>query len=219
MFYSFKENDEIIINCHNHAYLSRIVHFCDDFLIFEIIEKKDLLTEFNFEVTLIQGYAKGDKMDFIAQKATELGVNFILPCLMKRSIVKLDEAKRIQKKERMQKICKEASEQSERMIVPEVLGITELKNINFDLYDIKILAYEEEGRKNTSNLKEEIRKIKDNDKVAIIIGPEGGFAPEEISFLVEKGFVKVALGPRILRTETAGLYALSAISYEKELCL
>lgn len=136
---------------------------------------------------------------------------------MKRSIVKLEDKKIANKIERYKKIAKEAAEQSFRKIIPG-FDIKYLDEIDFSSYDIKLIAYEENAYNGELvNFKKAISNAKQGSKIAIIIGPEGGIDPKEIDKLEEKGFTCCAFGRRILRTETAPLYALSAISYELEL--
>ena len=99
-----------------------------------------------------------------------------------------------------------------------VVDIKTLKSIDFSNYDKKIVCYEEEAKLGEeSNFKKIVSSLKENDKVAIVIGPEGGIDESEIDYLKKEGFIPCGLGPRILRTETASMYCLSAISYEMEL--
>jgi 16S rRNA (uracil1498-N3)-methyltransferase len=157
-------------------------------------------------------------MEDIIKHGTELGAYEFYPVMMKRSIVKIDEKKKQSKLDRFNKIAKEAAEQSYRDRLPKVGDILNLKQIDFSSYDYKILCYEEDAKNNeVSNLKNTIKNLKPSDRVAIVIGPEGGVDDSEVSYLESKGFIRCALGPRILRTEVALYYVLSAISYEMEL--
>ena len=155
-----------------------------------IIEKIEDTTETYINIDLFQGLPKADKMEYIIQKGTELGVKNIFPVILERCIVKIDEKSIVKK---IENICK-----------------------NIDKYDIIILAYENE---NKTSLKEELKKLNKNKKlnIGIIIGPEGGFSEREIQRLVECGTKCVSLGKRILRTETASIVAISNIIYEFEL--
>ena len=160
----------------------------------------------------------GDKLDDIIKHSTELGVYEIIPTIMKRSIFKLDTKKLESKLIRFNKIAKEAAEQSFRDYVPNIPSIKYLKETDFSKFDKKILCYEESAKNNELvNFKNIISSLNKNDKVAILIGPEGGIDDSELTYLKDKGFVECALGPRILRTETASFYCLSSISYELEL--
>ena len=123
--------------------------------------------------------------------------------------MKFDDKNLSHKLERFEKIAKEASEQSHRLRIPEILGVVDIKSIpNELLSDINLVAYEKEAGK-TASL---ISNIKSSKSTSIMIGPEGGFSESEIKLLIEKyNFIPVSLGKRILRTETAAVYALSVI--------
>jgi len=214
----YKIGDNILIGNYKKSYLAKITEITKSFVSYEIVEEKIGNTELPVFVSIYQGYPKGDKLDDIIKHSTELGVYEIIPTIMKRSVFKLDEKKKDSKIIRFNKIAKEAAEQSERLIVPNIPDIEYLKKIDFSIYDYKILCYEEDARNNELlQFKTIIKKLKQNDKLAIIVGPEGGIDNEELDFLKSIGFVSASLGPRILRTETAAFYALSAISYEMEL--
>ena len=213
-----KPGDLILVGNNKKSYISKIIEINKTFVTYEIIEEKIGNTELPVFVSIYQGYPKGDKLDDIIKHSTELGVYEIIPTIMKRSVFKLDEKKKESKIIRFNKIAKEAAEQSERLIVPNIPDIKYLKKIDFSIYDYKILCYEEDARNNELlQFKTIIKKLKQNDKLAIIVGPEGGIDNEELDYLKSIGFVSASLGPRILRTETAAFYALSAISYEMEL--
>lgn len=155
-------------------------------------------------------------MDYIFQKATEIGVKQIYPVVSNRVIVKLDDNTATKKVERWNKIVYEASKQSKRTIIPKVENVIFLKDIcNLCTnYDIILLAYEEDN----TNLKEILKECKKNKfkNIGIIIGPEGGFDISEVELLKCDKIVSVSLGKRILRTETASLALLSNIFYELE---
>lgn len=208
-----KNDDKIEVAYDRKVYLASITIDSKQ-VFFDIIEDITDLTELPFYVTLGQGFAKGDKMDSICQKATELGVNSFLPIMMERSIVRLENDKLLAKQIRFSKIMKEAAEQTHRNKAPECLPVIDLKRINFSEYDYVIVAYEELA--GSKGFKELVKSFKNDDKILLIIGPEGGISPKEIEFLKTKNAYLVGLGPRILRTETAGIYMLSAISYERE---
>lgn len=214
----FKIGEKILIGNNKKTYIASITEITKNFVAYEIIEEKIGNTELPVFVSIYQGYPKGDKLDDIIKHATELGVSKITPTIMTRSVFKLDLKKKDSKLIRFRKIAKEAAEQSERLIIPEIDDILNLKQINFDEYDYKIICYEESARNNELiAFKTAIKKLKENDKIAIVIGPEGGIDLKEYDYLINKGFIPAALGKRILRTETASSYVLSAISYELEL--
>ena len=163
------------------------------------------------KVTLFFALAKGDKIDFVIQKATELGVNKIVLLKTERCVVKIDEKDINKKLERYQKIAKEASEQSHRVVVPEIVGPVDIKNIPQDLLsDINLVAYEKEAGKTTSFFTADIK----DKTISVFIGPEGGFQEKEIDNLIkDSSFQLISLGKRILRTETAAVYALSVLGF------
>ena len=186
----------------------------------EIIQIKDLVTvqkmrevesdsELPCYVTIAQSLVKEQKMDLILQKSCELGVSEIIPINTTRSIVKLDK-KETKKVERWNRILKEASEQSKRIVIPKVNGIMDIKDLcNLD-YDIKILCTVNEL---SMSLKEVLSKDLNILKIMFVIGPEGGFTEMEEEMLIGNGFISTSFGKRVLRTETASLYALSIINY------
>lgn len=212
-----KINDVIELSCNDITYSAKITDITKEIIKFEVIDQFYFDTEFNFNITLMQCYPKGDKLDDIIKHSTELGVTNILPVMSNRSIVKLDDKKKVEKVKRFNLIAKEAAKQSRRNKIPTVLDIVNLKNVDYTKFNIKIFAYEKEAT-NTLNKSflNIINSIKEFDEVIIAIGPEGGFSTDEADFLIDKGFVPVSLGKRILRTETAGLYCLSAIGAIKE---
>jgi 16S rRNA (uracil1498-N3)-methyltransferase len=163
---------------------------------------------------------KGDKLEWIIQKGTELGASSFIPFNAARSIVKLEQKKIGKKLDRWQKIAKEASEQSYRNKVPTVIEpcqFNELLKIAND-YDVKIVAYEESAKQGEKkNLAKAFDELTDGSSLLAVFGPEGGLTEQEVSKLEELGFLVCSFGPRILRTETAPLYLLSAVSYYFEL--
>ena len=169
------------------------------------------------EIHLYQGLPKADKMELIIQKTTELGIYKIIPVDMVRCVVKLDEKDIKKKIERWQKIAEGAAKQSKRDIIPKIENKLKLKDLinKIKEYDIFIVAYEEEEEK---TLKQVLKKLenKNNYKIGILIGPEGGIDLKEIEILKENGAIIVTLGKRILRTETAPIAMVSNILYELE---
>ncbi len=213
-----KVNDQFLVGVIDKTYLVQISKIENKNVAFEVIEEKTGNSELPFFVSLFQGYPKGDKLENIIKYGTQLGVHEFHPTLMKRSVFKLDSNKKDNKLERFNKIAKEAAEQSFRDVCPTVVDIKQLNKIDFSGYDIKILCYEESAKNDeTSAFKRIVKSIKTNDKIAVIVGPEGGITPEEVEYLTNQGFVSVGLGPRILRTETVVFYVLSTLSYEWEL--
>ncbi|MDO4621959.1 MAG: 16S rRNA (uracil(1498)-N(3))-methyltransferase [Eubacteriales bacterium] len=167
-------------------------------------------------IYLFQCLPKGDKMETVIQKAVELGAYEVIPVASKRCIMKLDEKKKKTKVNRWNGIAESAAKQSKRMIIPEVhavLSFKEALRYAADI-DVKLLPYENaEGMAGTRRL---LEGIAPGQSVAVMIGPEGGFDPAEVEEAAEAGFSAITLGKRILRTETAGMTALSILMYHLE---
>ena len=177
----------------------------------EIIERKDRAIA-SPAVILGQGLPKSDKMDWIVQKATELGVSSIVPLVTERTIVKIkDEEKRVA---RWQKICREAAMQSDRLDIPKVNKVRSfgefVRQLDTGPQTLLLLPWEE----GTEPVKEVLRRMPGMEKVVVLIGPEGGFSKTEADRAKDKGFHLVSLGPNILRTETAAVAVLSMVLYE-----
>lgn len=177
--------------------------------------------EMPIHVDIACGLPKGDKLEFIAQKGTELGMHSLIPFKAERSIVKWDEKKGEKKTERLQKIAQEAAEQSHRTIVPNISNPLTFKQLLslFDHYDAVFIADEEDAKKEErTRFADKLKKVYDNKSksILLIFGPEGGISRAEAESLINAGAETMSLGPRILRAETAPVYALSAISYEFE---
>ena len=165
-------------------------------------------------ISLLQGLAKGDKMEFIIQKAVEIGVAEIFPVAMAHSVVVLDSSKAEKKVERWQKIAEAAAKQSKRDTIPAVHEVMTLAQIlRQEKWDLLLVAYESE---NQVSLKEALQAHKEAKTIGVVIGPEGGLSMEEVEAAQKQGGIAVSLGRRILRTETAGLVAATAILYETD---
>ena len=177
--------------------------------------------EMPLHVHIACGLPKGDKLELIAQKATELGMHTLIPFTAERSIVKWDDKKGRKNQERLQKIAQEAAEQSHRTHVPEVMSPLSFKQLLAIIpnYDAVFIADEEDAKQEVrTRFADKLKKVYDNKSKTIlcIFGPEGGISRKESEALVAAGAQTMSLGPRILRAETAPFYALSAISYEFE---
>lgn len=187
---------------------------------FDIIQELDDNVEMPVSVTIASGFPKGDKLDLVTQKATELGASAIWAFPADWSVVKWDGKKLAKKEDKLAKIALGAAEQSKRNRVPEVKLFE--KKLDFlsqlDGFDKIVVAYEESAKEGEwSALASELQMVKKGDKLLFIFGPEGGISPKEIEALEKQGATLCGLGPRIMRTETAPLYALSAVSYEFEM--
>lgn len=177
--------------------------------------------EMPLKVDIACGLPKGDKLDLITQKGTELGMHALIPFAAERSIVKWDDKKGEKKTERLQKIAQEAAEQSHRTHIPEIMNPVSFKQLLsiFSKYDAVFIADEEDAKKEErTRFADKLKKVYDNESksILLIFGPEGGISRKEAQSFIEAGAETMSLGPRILRAETAPLYALSAISYEFE---
>ncbi len=209
----------IIVVTNEIAYEAEIISFDGHDVHVKRVSDALVSNELPKKVTICCGLPKGEKLELIAQKGTELGMHELVLFEAERSIVKWDTQKGRKKQERLQKIAKEAAEQSHRTIVPivhEPLSFKKLLELSSN-YDVLFVADEENAKQKTrTRLAEEISKVKRQDSICVVFGPEGGLSRTEIEQLFEKGFRSISLGPRILRAETAPLYVLSAISYEFE---
>ena len=204
----------IVVNEEGQFFLATITNLDQGLLRKE--QAIDENNELDVDVTLVYGLPKGDKFEFILQKATELGVKRIVPFLSARSLIKMDEKRFNKKKERYEKIIQEAAEQSHRNILPSITKPIHIGELNHYLSDINVVAYEEEAKQGESSaFHQELQKL--TKSITIVVGPEGGFDEEEIKIMNEMGIVSCGLGKRIMRSETAPLYMLSVIGYEREL--
>lgn len=192
--------------------IAEIVSLQSDSVVVKCLEKLAESHEPSVKITLAQGLAKGEKMDFIIQKAVEMGASSIVPVAMEHSVVRLESAKADKKVERWQKIAEAAAKQSKRDIIPQVQPVQTIQQMlaNNDLQH-KIIAYECEDR---LGLKTALQSCHNLQELLLIIGPEGGISEFELELARKNGAVPVSLGKRILRAETAGVVALSAILYE-----
>lgn len=198
-------------------YRCTIQEITAQFILCRIVQKIDTTTEANVELHLFQGLPKADKMESIIQKTTEIGIKEITPVIMARSIVKLEDKTASKKVERWQKIAEVAAKQSKRDKIPQINLPINLAKVYEKLaeHDIVLVAYEKEEHTTLKQILKEIPK-KENAKIAIVIGPEGGMEQEEVDNLVKQGAKVVSLGKRILRTETAPIVMSAIIIYEWE---
>lgn len=207
--------DQIIVcDGNGQDYTCEVVSAGADEVVCRILEGHRAETEPDVKLTLFQGLPKAEKMEWLLQKGVEIGVCEFVPVAAERSVVKL-EAKRAEgKHSRWNKIAQSAAKQSGRGILPVVKPVCSVKECikTFDKYDLILVLYEEDRMR---SLKEILRgQSTQPRRVGLWIGPEGGWAPEEIAELKAAGAVTAGLGPRILRTETAGMTAAALVLYE-----
>lgn len=211
-----KQGDKVIVVANQIAYEAEVLG--DGVQIKAVLERQS--SELPIEVTIACGLSKNDKLDTIVQKATECGMHRFIPLALKRDVVKWDDKKAYQRVERLAKIAKEAAEQSHRTVIPEIDLLQNLSNLisKSHQYDVKLIAYEETAKQGSHSVfKEEVLRITNGSRVIIVFGSEGGLTQDEVTQLQNEGFIPCSLGPRILRAETAPIYALSALSYQLEL--
>lgn len=168
------------------------------------------------ELTLYQGYPKGDKLETIVQKAVELGAVRIVPVMMKRSVVKLDDKKAMKKVERMNAIALSAAKQSKRSVIPVVDRVMTYEEALEDAGHLDMLILPYENAEGIQRSKEILHQVRGKKSVGVLIGPEGGFDQEEVETALKNGAECITLGHRILRTETAGMAVLSILMFELE---
>ena len=204
--------DEIELVSAPDRYLARIEDTEGECVAVRVVEKLRS-TEARTKVTLYQGLPKADKMEMIAQKTTELGVYAIAPVAMERCVVKLEGKDAGKKTERWQKIAREAVKQCARVDVPEVREVKKLTALLEELCGLDLLIVPwEDARDGSIRACVEALDHRDDLHIGILIGPEGGISEKEARWLSEEAGGKlVTLGPRILRTETAGLCALTMV--------
>ena len=217
-----KPGEEISIKngCDDKEYRCGIEELGDDEVICGLRFIKEEGLELPSKIYLFQSLPKGDKMELILQKAVELGVYEVIPVASKRAVVKLDEKKAKNKVQRWQQIAEAAAKQSKRGIIPrvrEVMGYKEAVDYS-QCAQVRLIPYELAGEQGQGmeKTKSIIERLKPGEDVAIFIGPEGGFAEEEIEAALQKGIQPITLGRRILRTETAGMAVLAILMYHFE---
>lgn len=194
-------------------YCCRLKEVGSDKVIAEILKEQRESRELPARIYLFQGLPKGDKMEWILQKAVELGVFQVIPVVTQRTVVKLDKKKEDAKVRRWNSIAESAAKQSGRSLIPQVTEVMSFKEaLAFTGgFDVKIIPFEHaEGMEET---KRQLEQIRSGMSVGIFIGPEGGFEESEIVLAESQGVRPVSLGKRILRTETAGMMILSVIGY------
>jgi len=204
-------------NGQGRDYISRIYRLEKDKVILRVEKVQSTGTELQTKITLFQGIPKKGKMEFIIQKAVELGVYEIVPVMMKRCVVRLSDDKRIMKKqERWQAIAKAAAEQCDRGIIPAVQKPVTMEEA-FDMakaLEYNMIPYELQDGIDCS--REIVAYACTKKSVGIFIGPEGGFEAEEVEQAVAGGMEPITLGKRILRTETAGMALLAIMMFQMQ---
>ena len=218
----YGQGDEIeVCDSNGHEYICRIESIDRTRIDLSIVDEVDINRESRIRVSLYQGVPKSTKMDIILQKLTEAGVDEMVLVNTKRSVVNVKGDKADKKFDRWERIIYEAAKQCKRGLIPKLRGILSFKEALEDMgkNDINICPYEVEK---SLGIKEalqtgQVKKIlenKDEVRVGIFIGPEGGFAEEENEMVKAAGIASVTMGPRIFRTETASIVATAITLYE-----
>jgi len=208
-----KSGDMIEIVYDNIKYTCKINRFDTNSVILDIVQFGSISNEPKLKINLYQSIPKSNKMELILQKCTEIGVTSFTPVITARTIVKIDDLnKELKKISRWQSIVHEASKQSKRDIIPVVNPIISFRDaINQFMNNITIVPYENEHYEDLHSVRD---KYINSEQVNILIGPEGGFTEQEINELKEINSIVVSLGPRILRTETAGVVISTILLHE-----
>lgn len=188
----------------------------------DILELRPVSGEPGWSVTVAQSLPKGDKMELVIQKGTEIGAAAFVPFQSERMVVQYDERKEGKRLERWRKIAKEAAEQAHRSVIPAVKPVLSWSGLVASLaqYDAAFFCYEKEGGSSGCGLRDAVQAARAQSvdpsalKLLVVVGPEGGFTEREASEAQAAGAVTVGLGKRILRTETAAMVALACLMYE-----
>ena len=215
MVMRMKPGDKVYVSNQERSFVAEITDIKKEQVSLLVIEELQEEKELPFKVTIAQGLVRREKMEEVIDYITELGAFAYIPVVMSRSIVKVNLEQMEKKSTRYAKIAKEAAEQSHRLKIMEVKNCESWKNfLNLSKdYDLCLYAYEASPK--DDSLKQ-ILKNKKYSNILVLVGPEGGISDKEVEDLKKHNFLPITLGPRILRTQVAPLYVMSALSYEWE---
>jgi 16S rRNA (uracil1498-N3)-methyltransferase len=208
-----RTGDEIVVfNGLSKEYEGAIVEEGASSVVINIQNISPSKRESPIEITLAQSVLKGEKMDYLIQRATELGIKEIIPFLSSRSIPLLEKSRGLKRYHRWEKIAIEASKQCGRGLVPRIERLQDYSEMLqvASSNSLHLILWEKKGIR----LKEILKNSKEKTKIFFIVGPEGGLSIEEVEQAKGKGFLAVTLGKRVLRSETASLCLLSILQYE-----
>ena len=212
-----KQGEEVWISDGGQKeYRCAIEAFSADEVLLHIIYAQEPDYELPSRIYLFQGLPKADKMELIIQKTVELGVYTVIPVAMKNCVVKLDEKKAQSKCKRWQAIAESAAKQSKRTVIPQIQMPLSWKQALEEAKELDVVLVPYENERGMEATREIFRSIPEGASIGVMIGPEGGFSPEEIAQL-DKDMHRISLGRRILRTETAGMATLSMLIYELDI--
>lgn len=203
-----RDNDNIEVVFDKKLFICCIENVNDNITIKRVKEVESTLQN-DFYSCLIVPVLKEQKMDLILQKATELGVNEIIPYISKRSVIKLKKEDYTKKVDRWTRIVKEASEQSKRLEIPAVSSIKNIDELSC-IDGVKLICSTKEKSKNLKNILNNVEKY---DKINFVIGPEGGLDEKEEEKLISMNFIPITFGSRILRVETVPIFLMSVLNY------
>lgn len=206
-----KEGDQVLVNdLAGQDYLGQVRHINKEEVVITLIEKKEAENESPLDITVFQGLPKGQKMDLICQKLTELGCNKLVPLNTERVIPALKNE--FKKLDRLRRISLEAAKQSKRSRLMEISEVLEFSDLlaRVSEFDLVLLPYEEDQGRGLKDYEDLVLK---STSIAMVVGPEGGFEEHEVQSLERAGAKVISLGPRILRTETCALSLTSMLGY------
>ena len=210
------ERVRVSISDNGRSFFGTIASIQEDEVLVQIESEDEVGTELSNQIYLFQGLPKGDKMELIIQKAVELGVYEIIPVAMKNCVVKLDDKKAAAKVKRWQAISESAAKQSKRTRIPEIQMPLSWKQALEKAKELDVVLVPYENERGMEATREILRSIQPGQSIGIFVGPEGGFAPEEIAQITPEDAAdtyRISLGRRILRTETAGLAVLAMLVF------
>lgn len=212
------EELSIVTEGMDQEYRCEISAFKEDAVLCKLRFIKEENVELLNRIYLFQGLPKSDKMELIVQKAVELGVFQIIPVQTKRAVVKLDTKKEAVRVARWNAIAEAAAKQAKRRLIPQVMPVMTFKAaVDYCRdFEVKLIPYELSDKGGMDETRHKIAQIAPGQRVAVFIGPEGGFDEDEIKLAKEAGIVPITLGRRILRTETAGFTVLAWLVYQLE---
>ncbi|MCF7923689.1 MAG: 16S rRNA (uracil(1498)-N(3))-methyltransferase [Candidatus Izimaplasma sp.] len=204
----FKVGQVVILNTYSGlVYQAKILEITNKSIKLKIIDKvESKFKPVNLDIGL--SLIKKDKFELALKKITELGVKGIIPLETEYSIIKISDYQK--KLERFKAICKESSEQTQRNTLPDIYDFKKITDLDLKTYDFLFFGYVKEQNIQLNSC---IDNLDLSKKVLFLIGPEGGFSDQEADYLLEKGFVAVALGNTILRAETAAIYVASVFRF------
>lgn len=208
----YKKGDTFFIIDSKNYYIAKINSIERYKIISQILEKRPL-APINLKINLYFGLLKGEKNDFVLKTATQLSTYSFHPLITKRTILKINSSDRIKKQERFQRIVNDMARESFLGFIPQVYEIAEIDKKIFEDDELKIVFYEGQDIKLVSDIGEDIKKSK---SISLLFGPEGGIDKEELKLLLNKGFIPVSLGDRMLKAEVAIMAGISIVSFIKK---